>query len=136
MGKQLTATVSVNKPIETVWKAWVDPEAIRQWNRPFDNWSCPRVENDVRDGGQFDFRMEAEDGTDGFNYKGSYRKVIPFELIEIDEADGRQTKIEFFQMNGSIQILETFEAEAATPVEVQKQFCQSVLNRFKQYVEK
>lgn len=136
MGKQLTATVLVNKSIETVWKAWVDPEAIRQWNRPFDNWNCLRVENDVRDGGQFDFRMEAEDGTDGFNYKGSYRKVIPFELIEIDEADGRRTKIEFFQMNGSIQVLETFEAEAATPVEQQKEFCQSVLNRFKQYVEK
>lgn len=131
----IAATVLVEKPVEVVWAKWTHPADIMQWNIPFDNWQCPSAENDVSIGGRFFFRMESKDGKEGFDHKGKYDNVIPFERIEYVGDDGRKSVIEFQQIDENTIVRESFEPEMQTPVHIQLEFCQSVLNRFKKYVE-
>lgn len=135
--QSLTITVKVNidKPIESVWQVWSTPADIMQWNIPFDNWHSPYVENDLKPGGNFLFRMEAKDGSEGFNHSGKYDKVIKNKLIEYTGNDGRKSIIEFISNGHTTTIIETFEPEKSNPREMQKDFCQSVLNNFKKHIE-
>ncbi|SFQ45176.1 SRPBCC domain-containing protein [Parafilimonas terrae] len=133
--KTIAVAVLVEKPLDVVWEKWINPDAIKQWNIPFENWHCPGAINDVTDGGLFIFRMEKKDGSEGFDYKGKYNRIIPFEYIESIQHDGRKTIVEFQQIDDNTIIRESFEPEAQTPLDVQESFCQSVLNRFKQYAE-
>ncbi|WP_048506671.1 SRPBCC domain-containing protein [Chryseobacterium angstadtii] len=79
MKQDITATVLVEKPLQTVWEKWNYPEDIQRWNIPFEDWHCPFAENDVREGGQFFYRMECLDGKEGFSYEGKYVTVIPYQ---------------------------------------------------------
>ena len=136
MGHQsLIALVLINRPVTEVWKYWTDAEHIMQWNVPFDDWHCPAVENDVKTGGRFRFYMEKKDGSEGFEHTGIYSQVTPFEMITYTLNDGRQSWIEFQQIDSNTIVRERFEPELHTAIELQKEFCQSVLNRFKNYVE-
>jgi uncharacterized protein YndB with AHSA1/START domain len=131
----ITVETIINASIENVWKRWTTPEDIMKWNNPFDDWHTPRVDNDLKDGGIFLFRMEKKDGSEGFDFGGSYDKVITNELIEYTLADGRRT-INWFIANGNeTTIIETFDPEAKTPIDVQRDFCQNVLINFKKYAE-
>ncbi len=132
----LVATVLVGKPLEIVWQKWITPEDIRKWNIPFDNWCCPTAENVVEDDGRFFFRMETKDGKEGFDHKGRYDEVIPLQYIKYTQDDGREVVIEFQQIDQNTIVRESFEPEKLVPNEVQQEFCQSVLQRFKDYVEK
>ena len=131
----ITIKITVIKPIENVWQNWTSPADIIQWNIPFDNWHCPGVENDLKAGGNFLFRMEAKDGSAGFDHSGKYDKVINNQLIEYTVADGRKAFIEFIPDGDATTVVETFEPEKTNPIEMQKDFCQSVLKKFKKYVE-
>jgi uncharacterized protein YndB with AHSA1/START domain len=131
----ITVETRVNAPAEYVWKTWTTPTDIMQWNIPFADWHCPRVENDVRTGGNFLFRMEAKDGCAGFDHAGKYDRVINHQLIEYTVSDGRKSIIQFVPNGGITTLIETFEPEKENPAEMQKEFCQSVLNRFKKYAE-
>lgn len=131
----LVATVLISRPAATVWDHWTRPEAIRRWNIPFENWHCPYVENNMEEGGRFFFRMEFLNGSDGFDHKGRYIRIIPGEYIEYLQDNGKHTIIEFQQIDGNTILREQFEPEANTPLEMQQSFCQSVLERFKNYVE-
>jgi uncharacterized protein YndB with AHSA1/START domain len=131
----ITVEVTVNKPVENVWQVWVRPADIMQWNIPFDDWHSPRVENDLKPGGSFLFRMEAKNGSEGFDHSGIYDKVISNQLIEYTDADGRKSIIKFIPHGDTTTIVETFEPEKTNPIEMQKDFCQSVLNNFKRYTE-
>jgi len=131
----ITVEVTINKPIEYVWQVWARPSDIMQWNIPFDNWHSPFVENDLRTGGSFFFRMEAKDCSDGFDHSGIYDNVINNQLIEYTGTDGRKSVIKFISYDKTTTIVETFEPDKTNPIEMQKDFCQSVLNNFKQYVE-
>lgn len=131
----ITTEVIVEIPVEQAWKIWTTPADIMQWNVPFDNWHCPVVENDIKPGGKFLFRMETKDGSDGFDHAGTYDTVVQNQLIEYTGTDGRKSRIIFNEMEGTTTITETFEPEQNTLVELQRDFCQSVLNRFKQYAE-
>jgi uncharacterized protein YndB with AHSA1/START domain len=133
--KPIAVAVLIQKPLEIVWKKWTNADDIKQWNIPFENWHCPEALNDVKEGGSFFFRMESKDGKEGFDYKGKYNKVIPLEYIENTQEDGRKSVVEFQQIDNNTIIRETFEPEEQTPRDVQETFCQSVLNRFKQYAE-
>jgi uncharacterized protein YndB with AHSA1/START domain len=135
MPEYITATVTVNKPLQIVWEKWNNPEDIKNWNIPFDDWHCPLAENDIRESGRFYFKMERKDGKEGFDYGGEYVKVIPNKYIETRQDDGRKSIIEFQENGQSTIISETFEPEDQTPINIQKDFCQSVLNRFKKYTE-
>ena len=132
---KITAEVTVNKPIEIVWQVWATPSDIMQWNIPSDDWHTPFVDNDLKTGGRFFFRMEAKNGSEGFDHSGKYENVIINQLIEYIGDDGRKSIIEFVSNGETTTIIETFEPENTNPIEMQKDFCQSVLNNFKKYIE-
>jgi uncharacterized protein YndB with AHSA1/START domain len=133
--KNIAVTIEIQESIEQVWEVWNSPPDIQKWNIPFDDWHCPFAENEVREGGPFHYRMEALDGTGGFDHKGTYQKIIPQHRIETLQEDGRESVIEFISVGENTTIRETFEPDATTPLDVQRDFCCAVLTRFKNYVE-
>jgi uncharacterized protein YndB with AHSA1/START domain len=131
----LKVSVEIQKPVEEVWEAWNSPADIQKWNIPFDDWHCPFAVNDLREDMGFHYRMETTDGREGFDYRGTYLKISPLSLIETVQDDGRMSNIEFRSTPSTTVIAETFEPEDQTPWDIQEEFCRSVLNRFKKYVE-
>ena len=138
MEKSVAVTISatVNVPIEKVWKLWNTPEDIVQWNTASPDWHTPTAKNDLKENGKLTFRMEAKDGSFGFDFEGTYTKVIPNELIEYTIADGRKVRIQFTSNGNETHIVETFDAETENPVEMQRDGWQAILNSFKAYSEK
>ena len=134
--QSITVQTTVQATIEEVWKLWTTPADIMQWNNPSDDWHNLLVEVDLRDEGAFLFRMQSKDGRDGFDYEGKYDKVITNERIELTTSDGRKTTNTFISKGNETIVTETFEVETKTPVDIQRDFCQSVLNSFKKYAEK
>lgn len=131
----ITVTILVNAPVDHVWKCWTEPEHIKQWNAASDDWHTPTATNDLREGGTFTSRMEAKDGSVGFDFGGTYTKVTPHALIEYVLGDGRTVSIAFDDQGGATHITETFDAEHENPLEMQREGWQSILNNFKQYTE-
>lgn len=134
-GPPITIETTVHAPIEQVWKAWTTPEHIVQWNAASDDWHTPRAENDLRVGGTFKSRMEAKDGSMGFDFEGAYTAVRDQELIAYKMADGRKVEVTFQQVGGSVQVVETFDPETVHPIEMQREGWQSILNAFKRHTE-
>jgi uncharacterized protein YndB with AHSA1/START domain len=131
----VTVETSVKAPVEKVWKFWNGPEHITKWAFASPDWHTPRAENDIREGGKFSSRMEARDGSAGFDFEGVYDKVKVNQLIEYTMGDGRKVKV-FFTPNGNeTKISETFEAEDANPVEMQRGGWQAIMDSFKKYAE-
>lgn len=131
----ITVQVEVNATPEIVWKFWTSPESIVKWNNASEDWQTTRAENDLRVGGKFLSRMEAKDGSMGFDFEGIYERVIPNEEIEYLLGDGRKVKISFFDYVTKTKIVETFDAESENTIELQKNGWQSILNNFKKYAE-
>lgn len=136
MGTKITVKAVINAPMEKVWKLWTTPKDIMKWNNASDDWHTPRAENDLRSGGKFLYRMEAKDGSFGFDFAGVYDEVKRNELIAYTMGDGRKAKVTFTK-NGDAQteIVETFDAEGTNPVELQRDGWQAILNNFKKYAE-
>lgn len=130
----LVSVILVEAPIDMVWKHWIRPESIKQWNVPFDDWHCPEVTNDFREGGRFNFRMEQKNSQDGFNYSGIYTRITTMEYIESD-CGGRSCVVEFRAIDNNTIIREIFEPDPTTPLDVQQNFTDSVLLNFKNFVE-
>ena len=135
MKNPLEASVEINATMKMVWDAWTEENFIRIWNVPFSDWHCPSVKNDIRTEGSFNFRMEKIDGSEGFDYIGKYLLVIPFTRIETLQEDGRKSVITFKENGNFVKLTEQFEPEGQTDLTLQKQFCQSVLNKFKDFIE-
>ena len=131
----ITVEATVNGPIEKIWEHWAKPEHIVRWCTASDDWHTPRSENDLRTGGTFSSRMEAKDGSFGFDFGGVYDEVKPHELIRYTMGDGRTVQITFNTQGNSTHIVETFEAESANPVEMQRGGWQAILDNFKKYTE-
>lgn len=132
----ITVRVSVTKPIAQVWECWTTPTHITQWNAASPDWCCPTASNDLRPEGVFTYRMEARDGSMGFDFFGTYQQVEPLQLITYTMGDGRQVNIQFAQDDaGNTLITETFEAETENSLELQEMGWQAILNRFKDYAE-
>lgn len=131
---KITVETVVAAPIEEVWRAWTTPEVIKQWNAASDDWHTTAATVDLRVGGAFSSRMEAKDGSFGFDFAGSYSKIVPHQLIEMTFG-GRVAVVEFIAQNGSIVVRETFDAEQTHPVEQQRQGWQAILDRFARHVE-
>ncbi|HEY5461628.1 MAG TPA: SRPBCC domain-containing protein [Hanamia sp.] len=136
MNNTIIVETVINSTTERVWELWTIPENIIQWNNPSDDWQTLKVENDLKEGGRFLFRMKAKNGSDGFDFGGKYDKVITNEFIEYTLDDRRKAVVEFIANCNSTILIETFDPEAKTPVDIQKDFCQSVLNNFKKFAEK
>lgn len=132
----ITVEALVNAPVEKVWKCWTEPAHITQWNFAIAEWCCPSAHNDLRVGGKYGARMEARDGSFGFDFEAVYTKVENMKILELTMGDGRSMKVEFIAEGNATRVIETFEAEAQNPVEMQKGGWQSILNNFKTYTEK
>jgi uncharacterized protein YndB with AHSA1/START domain len=133
---EITVETLVNAPEEIVWKYWTTPEAITRWNYASEDWHTPKAENDLRDGGKFNFRMESKDGSMGFDFWGVYNKIIPNRQIEYTIGDGRKVRIDFFPLENKTEIVEVFEAETENPIEMQRGGWQAILDNFKRFTEK
>jgi uncharacterized protein YndB with AHSA1/START domain len=131
----ITVQVIVDASIAEVWEKWNDPADIMQWNTASADWHTTKSENDLRVGGNFVSRMEAKDGSFGFDFGGVYNKIITHELIEYTLGDERKVKILFSEENGKTKIVEIFEAEKINPVEIQQLGWQAILDNFKKYTE-
>jgi uncharacterized protein YndB with AHSA1/START domain len=131
----ITVETIVNAPIQKVWDSWTNPEHIINWNNASPDWHTPKAENDLRTGGKFLSRMEAKDGSFGFDFGGVYTNVKTDEQISYATEDGRKVDISFIQSGNTVKIVETFEAEDTNPIEMQQGGWQAILNNFKQYTE-
>ena len=131
----ITISSTISAPVEKVWKYWTNPEHITLWCNASDDWHAPRAENDLRPGGKFTTRMEAKDGSFGFDFGGVYDMVKPNELIEYTLEDGRVVTIHFSSLGDETRVVEMFDAENENPVDMQKGGWQSILNNFKKYTE-
>src|SRR4249920_1835388 len=132
---QLVAEICINAPIEKVWDVWTNPGHIVHWNNISDEWHTPRAENDLRVGGRLFLRMEKKDNSGGFNYECFYDEIVARQKISHTGSDNRKTTILFFDAEDGVKLIETFDPESKTPLDIQQAFCQSILNKFKSYVE-
>jgi len=131
----ITIEATVKAPIEKVWKCWSSPEDITQWNSASPDWHTPFAENDLRPGGKFVSRMEAKDGSVGFDFGGVYEEVITNQRISYIIGDGRKVTVEFTPLENETRVVESFEAEEVNSIELQRGGWQAILNNFKVYVE-
>ena len=131
----ITVKARINVPVEMAWKFWTSPGDIVKWNNASDDWHTTKAENDLRSGGKFSFRMEARDGSTGFDFSGVYEKVIPNEQIKYSLDDGRKVVIVFFALYDITEVAETFEAESTNPIEMQRDGWQAIMDNFKKYAE-
>jgi uncharacterized protein YndB with AHSA1/START domain len=125
----------INAPIEVVWELWTTPDHIIKWNYASDDWHTPFAENDLRKGGKFLYRMEAKDGSFGFDFWGEYDRILTNKLIEYKIGDGRKVKIDFTSHGNETRIIQTFETESENSVEQQREGWQTILNNFSKYVQ-
>ncbi len=132
----ITVETLVNAPIDKVWEFWTKPEHIKQWNNASEDWHTTRAENDLRIGGKFLSRMEAKDGSFGFDFEGIYDAIIINKKISYTLLDDRKVTITFSPTENGVQVIETFEAENENSLELQKMGWQAILTNFKNYVEK
>ena len=132
----ITVATTVKAPVEKVWKAWTNPDDITKWNSASEDWHSPRAENDLRRGGKFSVRMEAKDGSIGFDFGGEYDDVKENELIEYTMGDGRQVSVRFKPQGEETLVEETFDPENQNSLELQRNGWQAIMDNFKKYVER
>lgn len=131
----ITIQATINAPVAKVWTYWSAPEHIMQWCSASPDWHVPSAQNDLRTGGSFSTRMEAKDGSFGFDFGGIYDAVITHEYIEYTLGDNRKVKISFKAAGNSTEVVESFEAESQNPVDMQQAGWQAILDNFKKYTE-
>jgi uncharacterized protein YndB with AHSA1/START domain len=131
---QITVETIVNAPIAKVWAAYTTPDDIKQWNAASDDWHTTKSTVDLREGGAFSSRMEAKDGSFGFDFAGTYTKIVPQKLIEYTFGD-RTGVVEFLPGSNGVTVRSTFDAETQHSIEQQRQGWQAILHNFAKHVE-
>jgi uncharacterized protein YndB with AHSA1/START domain len=131
----ITVENILNVPVEKVWEFWTKPEHIIKWNNASDDWHTTHAENDLQVGSSFVFRMEAKDGSMGFDFGGVYDEVRTYEYIEYTMGDGRKVKVTFTPQGNKTKVVESFEAENTHSPELQQGGWQAILDNFKKYTE-
>jgi uncharacterized protein YndB with AHSA1/START domain len=132
---KITIEATIAAPVNEVWRAWTTPDDIKQWNSASDEWHTTAATVDLRVGGKFFSRMEAKDGSMGFDFAGTYTAVVANELLELELGDDRTVRIEFSESPNGVTIRETFDAEPTYGIEQQRQGWQAILNSFVRHVE-
>lgn len=133
--KRITVEATINAPVAKVWQAWNAPGDIVKWNTPDPSWHCPSSENDLRVNGTFKNRMEAKDGSFGFDFEGTYNKVELNREIAYTMPDGRKVDTFFTENGGKTTVTTRFDPETQNDPEFQKQGWQAILDNFVKYVE-
>lgn len=131
----ITIENTINAPVEKVWECLTHPDHITKWNFASDDWHSPRAENDLREGGKFNYRMESKDGKIGFDFGGTYDVVRKNEYIEYTMGDDRKVKITLTPQGNATRLVESFEAESMNPIEMQRGGWQTILDNLKKYTE-
>jgi uncharacterized protein YndB with AHSA1/START domain len=132
---KITVEVTVSVPVEKVWEFWTEPKHIKKWNNASEDWHTPFSENDLKPGGSFLTRMEAKDGSYGFDFGGTYDDVKLHKFISYKLGDGRKVEITFINKENMTRIIESFEPEKENPVELQQKGWQAIIDNFKKYTE-
>jgi uncharacterized protein YndB with AHSA1/START domain len=134
-GRMITVQVTVNVPVEKAWMVWNEPEHITKWCTGSPDWHTPHAENDLRIGGRLFSRMEAKDGSAGFDFVATYTDIVNHKTIAYTMEDERNVKITFSNDGKTTTLVETFDAENENPIELQREGWQTILNNFKAHVE-
>lgn len=132
---KITVQVTVKAMMDKAWKVWTTPADIIQWNAASDDWHTTKAENDLKVGGKFSYRMEAKDGSFGFDFGGTYDDIKTNKLIAYTMDDGRTSVISFEPKGNETSIVQTFEAETENTIELQQFGWQAIMNNFKKYAE-
>jgi uncharacterized protein YndB with AHSA1/START domain len=132
---KISVETTVAAPIDQVWRAYTTPEDIKQWNAASDHWHTTQASVDLREGGAFSSRMEAKDGSMGFDFAGTYTKVVEHQRIEYAFGD-RTALVEFEQKPQGVTVRVTFDGEATHSEEQQRQGWQAILANFARHVER
>jgi len=130
---KVTVETTVAAPLGAVWHAYTTPEDIVQWNAASDDWHTSAASVDLREGGAFSSRMEARDGSQGFDFTGTYTRIVPNQLIEYVFGD-RTGRVEFDEAVEGVRVRVTFDAETTFPVEYQRAGWQAILDNFARHV--
>ena len=133
--ERITIQSTVNSQPKKVWHLWTAPEHILKWNTASDDWHTTRAENDLRVGGSFLSRMEAKDGSFGFDFEGVYDEVVPLKRIVYTMGDGRKVEVDFKERGKDTVIVSTFDAETQNSIQQQRDGWQAILDNFKKYAE-
>jgi uncharacterized protein YndB with AHSA1/START domain len=132
---KISVETIVSAPIEQVWRAYTTPEDIKQWNAASPDWHTTAATVDLREGGAFSSRMEAKDGSVGFDFAGTYTKIVEHRLIEYSFGD-RTSQVEFAESPKGVTVRVTFDSEPTHSIEQQREGWQSILDSFRKHVEK
>ncbi len=136
MYKKITIQASINADINTVWNKYTDPNQIIHWNFASDDWCCPSASNNLKVGGKYIARMEAKDGSFGFDFEAIYDEIEPLSKLKYSFSDAREIEIYFESKNDSTDIKIIFDAENENPLDMQREGWQAILNNFKSHAEK
>lgn len=132
---KITVETPIRADLQTVWSAYNTPEDITRWNSPSEDWHSPRSRVDLREGGRFSTRMEAKDGSAGFDFEGIYTRVVPHQLIEYRMDDGREVEVRFQPSADAVNVRVVFDAETENSADMQRHGWQAILDSFGRYVE-
>ena len=132
---KITIETVVNAPINKVWDAWNTPADITKWNSAQDDWHTTSANVDLREGGKFSSRMEAKDGSQGYDFEGTYTRVEPRKRIEYRMSDDREVAVEFVERADGVLVKETFDTENENPADMQRAGWQAILDNFARHVE-
>ena len=125
----------INAPKSLVWSAYNDPAHVVNWNAASDDWFCPQAANELREGGRFNYRMEARDGSFGFDFTGTYVKVYTGESLRYRLDDNRNVGVDFVDHGDQVRLVVRFEPEKENALDLQREGWQAILDRFKVYAE-
>lgn len=132
---EITVQTKITAPIKKVWDHLTAPSHIIHWNHAIDAWHCPKAESDLKAGGTFNYRMQAKDGSVGFDFTGTFDAVEAPNRLAYTLDDGRKVEVTLTEANGHTTITEVFEAEPSNPIEMQREGWQAILNNLGSYVE-
>lgn len=133
--KQITVGATIDAHPQKIWRLWTQPDHIAKWNFANPDWHCPKAENDLRVGGRLCYRMEAKDGSFGFDFEGAYSEIIDQEKIVYTLPDGRVSTTTFENLGDRIKLTTTFDAEQENSLDMQREGRQAIINNFKNYVK-
>ena len=132
---KITIEAVIDADIQKVWDYYNSPEHITKWNYASNDWHCPKAENDMKIGGVYLARMEAKDGSFGFDFKAIYDEIIPLAKVAYTLGDERKVVTTFVKQDDKTKVITFFDAEGVNLIDMQKAGWQSILNNFKRYTE-
>jgi uncharacterized protein YndB with AHSA1/START domain len=132
---KITIQAAIVAPVEKAWESYTDPKHIMKWNFASDDWQCPAASNDLRVGGRYFARMEAKDGSFGFDFEAIYSEVKAAEKITYTMGDGREATVVFEDNGSKTNVTVSFDPESVNSLELQRNGWQAILDNYKKYTE-